>query len=106
MSNNPKFLTGYIDGDYLCDEIDDFIEQWHLIQPNETLYEFLGFNEDEWEVWVLDSSTLPQIAISREKGIPLATQLSNAQDYAMAARSDRPLEAEQVIQWLKNHGHA
>lgn len=105
MSESLKFLPGYIAGEYLDSEIEDFIEQWHLENPGEQLQDYLGFTREEWEVWVMDSSTLPHIALARQKKIPIHMQLMNSQDYALAARSDRPVEAEQIIQWLKKNGY-
>jgi hypothetical protein len=105
MSEKAKFLPGYVAGDYLASEIDDFIARWHEIGPRMSLREFLGFEEDEWEIWIVDDSSLGQIAIARENNVPIRTQLMRAREYALAARSDKPVEAQQIIDRLENGGH-
>ena len=105
MSRNKKFLIGCIEGDYIVTEIDDFIAEWHEMTPDISLHEYLGFTQDEWDLWVMDDSVLHQIIIARKKCISITDQLNSIQNYALAARSNSPLEAKQVLEWLKEHRH-
>ncbi len=41
------FLAGYC----TIDEINEFIEEWHLCKPNIELHEFLGLTFEEYRVW-------------------------------------------------------
>jgi len=105
MSEEMKFLPGFVAGEYLASEIDDFIDMWHEQKPNIPLHEFLGFDEDEWEFWLMDDSALGQIALARETNIPIQDRMYNVKKYALAARSDKPVQAEQILKWLETKGY-
>jgi hypothetical protein len=106
MSEEMKFLPGHVAGEYLASEIDDFIDRWHEEKPSCTLRDYLGFDEDEWDVWLMDDSALGQIALARQINVPIREQMYNANRYALAARTDKPVQAEQILAWLQKKGYA
>lgn len=43
------------------DQIDDFIEAWHVFIHDQQLYEFLGMTKEEYATWVNDPEYLKEI---------------------------------------------
>ncbi|WP_145748753.1 hypothetical protein [Nitrospirillum amazonense] len=103
MSEDIKFLPGCVQGYYTYDELDDFIDQWHDSDSVESLVDYLGFSQGEWEILLMDKSALQKIISARDEGVPIGEYI--AKKYAMAARSDKPAEAQKIIDWLKKNGH-
>jgi hypothetical protein len=58
MSN---FIEKCIAQEVEYDDIDDFIEQWHLDPQGKSIYEFLGMTGQEYDLWVAEDSVLPVI---------------------------------------------
>lgn len=51
MTFKEKYLAGEIE----FEAIDDFIEEWNNSSTPETLARFLGLNEEEEDVWIVES---------------------------------------------------
>jgi hypothetical protein len=51
MSFKEKYLAGEIE----FQAIDDYIEEWNNTSTPETLARFLGLNEEEEDVWIVES---------------------------------------------------
>lgn len=50
-----KFKEKYLAGEIPFEEIDAYIEAWGNSDEPCTLREYLGFNEEEEDVWISDS---------------------------------------------------
>jgi len=105
MSDDKNFLQGCVDGDYLTTEIDDFVDEWHENITDVPLMDYLGFNIDEWELWISDDSSIDIIVAARKKNINVNEFIESMADYALAARSDNPAEAARAVEWLKKNGY-
>lgn len=62
-----SFFERYSNGRALACEIDLEIELWHKSGSSQGLPSFLGVTQDEYELWVKDSSVLPVILKARNE---------------------------------------
>lgn len=99
--SNLKFLDACLQGEALIEEIDDYIEQWHMSEVDEELDQFLGFSEDEYELWLHnDNSVINSILFARKNKMPLR----HYDTLTAVARSASKGDAERIISWLKDTG--
>lgn len=108
MSNDQKFVDGVLSGHYLVDEMDDFIDAWHESSSNEELYDYLGFNLNEWGAIVIDSSAVNAIFLCREHKTEFDSSAyfeDNSSEFKIAARANKELSPEMIKSWLKNRGY-
>ena len=54
-----KFMELYLKDEALLKEIDDYIEEWHNNDSDETIYDFLGMTEEKYGLWV-ESNLIPK----------------------------------------------
>lgn len=101
MSN---FINDVINADALLDEIDDYIEQWHISDSELTVFEYLGMSEEEYFLWVENDFYLKYIISAHEQNIPINALLQNEYSTKLVARSDSPEEAKIIYSWLKEKG--
>jgi len=105
VAGTPTFFDLYCRGQALPDEIDDFIDRWHERADPEakslTLHEYLGMMLDEYEVWVHDPDTLPQILIARRELRPLSEVMNDYLDeLPIAARADDTATVRALRAWV------
>jgi hypothetical protein len=108
MSNDPKFVDGVLKGNYLVDEMDDFIDAWHDSDSNEELHDYLGFNLNEWEAIVIDNSAIYAILLCREHKNEFDSSAyfeNNNSEFKIAARANQDLSPELIKSWLKSKGY-
>lgn len=98
MSN---FIEKCIDGDALYDEIDDYIAEWHEGTSDLPLHEYLGMTRDEYKLWFANANILPLIITAHRNHMNVENFLHNNCEYPLAARSDRPQEVQQLLDWLR-----
>lgn len=101
-SNN--FITLCSNGELLPDEIDDYIDEWHDSDNNNTIYDFLGMTQEEYRLWVHSPEIFTYIITARVNNQNLNDILSSMNDKSLAARADSPQKAEQLMEWLKQTG--
>lgn len=61
------FLNQCAKGESEPDDIEDFIEYWHSHEINKELHEYLGFNEEEYSKWLIESDDVINEFIERRK---------------------------------------
>lgn len=62
MSDQPKhFVALAVSGQTSPDTIDDFIDRWHENPEGLPLHAYLGFERDEYAMWLRDPDALPAI---------------------------------------------
>ncbi|MFM2045194.1 MAG: hypothetical protein RLY86_3770 [Pseudomonadota bacterium] len=103
--SEPKFIDGCVSGDYLVDEVDDFVSMWHAAKPTESLPDFLGMSRDEYDLWVADDDILPLIVAARTEHVPIEQLLEEISNYAIAARSAGNVDVRGVLSWLESKGY-
>lgn len=104
---NETFVDLCLKGTVLLEEVDDFIDRWHENPEGQSLREFLGMSDSEYELWVNDPETLPYVILSRKDHKPL-TKIINDNYYSearMAARSDENSKIKFLKRWLKEQGY-
>lgn len=50
-----KFYELYKNKQITENEIDDYIEEWHNNDSEDTIYEYLGMTESEYALWIEDN---------------------------------------------------
>jgi len=61
------FIQKCLSGEATLDQIDDYIDEWHDSQSNETLASFLGMTEAEYALWVKNPGALQSIVNSHKR---------------------------------------
>lgn len=95
-----RFIESALQGRAMSDEIDDFVDAWHDSSSKETLAEFLGMTDDEYEAWVLNPDVIPQILTARKFRRPFAEVLEGAYEERLAARSGSADRLAEMKRWL------
>ena len=67
-ARNVSFVDLCGRGDVSPDQIDDFVEQWHVGGSGLSLHEFLGMSWEEYSAWVLNPGLLPRIVAAHREG--------------------------------------
>lgn len=92
-------------GEALLDDIDDFIEEWHVLSDvAATLFEHLGMTREEYSAWVEEPQTLRVIIHARQSQLCFSDIVKDKSLYSLAARSSTPEEADAIRKWLKRTG--
>lgn len=47
-----KFKERYLSGEIGFEEIDEYSQEWGMSDTEDTLREYLGFNDEEEDVWI------------------------------------------------------
>ncbi len=105
MSNDPSFIDRVLDGSVLTFEIDNFVRTWHEGDSLKELHEFLGFTEEEYDLWVDSPDFLELIIYSRVSQTPLA-EIANdnfMEKDRVAARADEVWVVDRLKQWILKH---
>lgn len=100
------FIDAVLAGHALVDDIDDWVERWHD-SDDETavdLHAFLGMSSDEYKLWVERPEALRLIVAAHRFSRPVSDLVAGADEYALAARAESPLDAANVLEWLIRTG--
>lgn len=108
-TTDRTFVDACLNGEAFPSDVDDWVDLWHdteFAAAEPTLDEFLGFSEDEGKLWVEKPLSLGVILAARKKKVPLQEliEAESQRDYALAARSESPAEAKQLLEWLIARG--
>ncbi|MFZ2725139.1 MAG: hypothetical protein WAX77_02690 [Methylococcaceae bacterium] len=99
------FMSRCLSGDAFLNEIDEYVEQWHLgvAGENQELHEFLGMTWEEYSLWATQPSLLNAIFNSRKRQISLTDELY-FECAALAAQAKNNQEAIKMQALLKRVG--
>lgn len=100
-----KFIELCIAGKCLLDDIDDYVDAWHENPGEIDLSDYLGMDEKEYTLWMVDPDILPFIVEARRKGKNVSQVVEEFYALPMAARSESPEKARELMEWLKKNGH-
>ncbi len=101
MSN---FIQKCIEGNALIDDIDDFVGSWHESDSSQPLHRFLGMTSSEYSLWIADPDVLPHIVNAHLQERDISDILEEVSAFPLAARSDGPDKALELMNWLKSEG--
>ncbi|MDI6791768.1 MAG: hypothetical protein QME81_02710 [bacterium] len=65
FKKNKTFVDLCLEGRVMLEQIDDFIDQWHDGDSEESLYEYLGLTRNEYAIFVENPNSLSSILMSR-----------------------------------------
>ena len=94
------FVEQCLDGIVDADAIDDFVVRWHGGEGGGSLPDFLGFNDEEFALWVERPAFLSAILASKRLGFDLEEAVRDLQAVPVAARVLSHEEAGQICEWL------
>jgi hypothetical protein len=100
------FFELYSRGDIPAERIDDFVSDWRASDDSEqrSLAAFLGLTDEEYDIWLMDPDTLPQILLARRTERRLKDVVA---DYVAAMRgAARPEDRSALYalgHWLGSH---
>jgi hypothetical protein len=102
------FFDLFIDGQATAADADDFVTAWHDSGDEEQrpLTQFLGFTEEEYDVWTMDRRILPDIAAARRPGGPALATLVAERVRRMRA-ANNPIDRSALFSlghWLAARG--
>ncbi|WP_321326722.1 hypothetical protein [uncultured Parasphingorhabdus sp.] len=86
----------------MTDEIDDFIDQWHEGDSEDTLSKFLGMTDTEYKVFVAEPGSLGMIIAAKAQQRPLTEAVNdNYADFdKIAARSKNSGDMKRLKEWI------
>jgi hypothetical protein len=105
-SEASTFFDLYSRGDIPAQRIDEYVADWHASDDAEqrSLAAFLGLTDEEYDIWLMDPDTLPQILSARRTGRKLKQVVA---DYVVAMRgAARPQDRSALYalgHWLESH---
>lgn len=99
-----SFIEKCLKGRALLEEVDEYVENWHEDDQGEALHSFLGMTRGEYGLWLADPDVLPFIVDAHRRNISVSESIEEFQRLPLAARSDSPTKATQLLAWLKTQG--
>lgn len=101
MSN---FIQQCLAHEAQCDDIDDFIQEWHQNPRGQQVYDFLGMTWQEYALWMVAPSVLPMIVEMHKKNKSLDEILEEfAHQLPGAAKSPGPGRTKVLADWLETY---
>jgi len=106
QSETPTFFDLYSRGEIPAGRIGDFVSEWHASDDSEqrSLAAFLGLTDEEYDIWLMDTRTLPQILLARRTARRLKDVVA---DHVAAMRgAARPEDRSALYalgHWLESH---
>ena len=85
---NKSFVEACLNADATLFDLDDYIEYWHTHETGNTLQEFLGLTDYEYEQWGKSSDIIfRDIIRCRQEGIAFSEYQLLSESERIAARS-------------------
>jgi hypothetical protein len=101
---SSTFIDLCVEGQVLPEEIDDYVDEWHESDSDESIYDYLGMSQQEYRLWVHDPDILPFIITARTQNRSIDDVVEDLHELPMAARADSPAKAKFLMKWLKKEG--
>jgi hypothetical protein len=91
-----------LSGRVLADEIEDFLEAWHVSDSDQEAHEFLGMTFEEYSLWASDAEAIDIILAARHNARPLREAVNDNLRYQerIAARSDEAGKLAILARWI------
>jgi hypothetical protein len=100
--DHASFISRVLAGKTSPGEIDDFIDRWHDSETGQELHEYLGFNADEYELWLTVPELLPVILASRTSKKSLASLANDELVGRLGAQAEDALRIKRLQAWLSS----
>ena len=69
IKQNDSFIQKCLRGEASVNDIDDYIDEWHLSTENINLHAFLGMTDSEYNLWLHDPIMIHYIIAARNENI-------------------------------------
>lgn len=100
LKESYSFVSLCANGKLSCDDIDDYVDEWHESDSKQELFEFLGMTQKEYMLWVQTPDILPFIITARVQNRVFDDVISSIQDLPMPARADPPGKTKALTERL------
>lgn len=95
-----NFISDFLTEGLLIDDVDDYVEYWHNHDVEESLSDFLGLTEYEYEAWMKEGNDiLRDVLYCRRHGIDFLDYGGMSTGEKIAARS---YNLKEVREYKKN----
>jgi hypothetical protein len=100
--SDPSYMEMVLEGRVLSDEIEDFVEDWHLSDSDKEIHDFLGMTFQEYSLWVSEPDMIEIIISARHLRRPLIEAVNdNLHDQErIAARADAAGKLAALTRWI------
>ena len=61
-----NFIEKCVQGQAMVFDIDEYLDEWHNVESDKTIYDFLGMTDDEYSWWIHDSNALQLIVMKHQ----------------------------------------
>ncbi|MDE6021605.1 MAG: hypothetical protein K2H01_11495 [Ruminococcus sp.] len=96
---NKSFIADCLSGDATLSEIDDYVEYWHTHETGNSLQEFLGLTDFEYEQYVKSLDTiLKDILRCRQKNI-------SYEDYVRLSNAEKNSDYNAKVHAINEHSY-
>ena len=83
-----NFIIDFFEEGLLLEDIDDYVEYWHANEMNQSLKDFLGLNDYEYEVWLQEGNdVIRDVLYCKRHNLNLKDYYSMSTGDKIAARS-------------------
>lgn len=102
--SDDTFMSLALNGYILADEIDDFVEAWHVSDSHQEIHDYLGMNFSEYSLWVSDPDAINIIIAARHSGISLKQAVNDnlRSTERTAARADEARKLSILARWIES----
>lgn len=83
-----NFILDFFEEGLMLEDIDDYVEYWHNNEMSQSLKDFLGLNNYEYEVWLQEGNdVLRDVLYCKRHNLNLKDYYSMSKGDKIAARS-------------------
>lgn len=83
-----NFIIDFFDEGLMLEDIDDYVEYWHNNEMSQSLKDFLGLNNYEYEVWLQEGNdVIRDVLYCKRHNLDLKDYYSMSTGDKIAARS-------------------
>jgi hypothetical protein len=102
--SDQTFMSLALSGHVLPDEIEDFVERWHLSDSKQDVHDYLGMDFAEYSLWVSDPDAINIIISARHSGVSLRKAVNDniRSSERIAARADEARKLSILAKWIES----
>jgi hypothetical protein len=101
---SETFMDQVLAGEAFLSDIDDFVDEWHDGDSEQSLHTYLGMDEAEYALWVERPWSLRLIVAARKQQQPVAEFARDVHEHFLAARGVDQDDADALVDWLRETG--
>ena len=83
-----NFIADFLDEGLILEDIDDYVEYWHNNEMSQSLKDFLGLNDYEYEAWLQKGNdVIRDVLYCKRQNLNLKDYNGMSKEAKIAARS-------------------